>query len=55
VIGFLSSGQPQVFSHMIDAFRQGLNETALLWGRMLLSNIARRGANTIDFEPWWTT
>src|SRR5437773_1742028 len=27
VIGFLSSGQPQVFAHMIDAFRQGLNET----------------------------
>jgi putative ABC transport system substrate-binding protein len=28
VIGFLSSGEPQVFAHMIDAFRQGLNETA---------------------------
>ncbi len=26
VIGFLSSGQPQVFARMIDAFRQGLNE-----------------------------
>jgi hypothetical protein len=27
VIGFLSSAQPQVFAHLIDAFRQGLNET----------------------------
>jgi putative ABC transport system substrate-binding protein len=27
VVGFLSSGPPQVFAHMIDAFRQGLGET----------------------------
>jgi ABC-type uncharacterized transport system substrate-binding protein len=33
VIGFLSSGQPQVFSHMIDAFRQGLNETGFVVGQ----------------------
>jgi ABC-type uncharacterized transport system substrate-binding protein len=33
VIGFLSSGQPQVFAHMIDAFRQGLNETGYVVGQ----------------------
>jgi len=33
VIGFLSSGQPQVFAHMIDAFRQGLNETGYVAGQ----------------------
>jgi putative tryptophan/tyrosine transport system substrate-binding protein len=33
VIGFLSSGQPQVFSHMIDAFRQGLNEIGFVVGQ----------------------
>src|SRR5205823_9661758 len=33
VIGFLSSGQPQVFAHMIDAFRQGLNETGYFVGQ----------------------
>jgi putative tryptophan/tyrosine transport system substrate-binding protein len=30
---FLSSGQPQVFAHMIDAFRQGLNETGYAVGQ----------------------
>jgi len=33
VIGFLSSGQPQVFAHMIDAFRQGLSETGYVVGQ----------------------
>ena len=33
VVGFLSSGQPQVFAHMIDAFRQGLNETGYVVGQ----------------------
>ena len=33
VIGFLSSGEPQVFAHMIDAFRQGLNETGYVVGQ----------------------
>jgi hypothetical protein len=33
VIGFLSSGQPQVFAHMIDAFRHGLNETGYVVGQ----------------------
>jgi hypothetical protein len=33
VVGFLSSGQPQVFAHMIDAFRQGLNETGYIVGQ----------------------
>ena len=33
VIGFLSSGQPQVFANMIDAFRQGLNETGYVVGQ----------------------
>jgi putative ABC transport system substrate-binding protein len=32
VVGFLSSG-PQVFAHMIDAFRQGLNETGYVVGQ----------------------
>jgi putative tryptophan/tyrosine transport system substrate-binding protein len=36
VIGFLSSAQPQVFAHMIDAFRQGLNET----GYIEIQNVA---------------
>ena len=54
VIGFLSSGQPQVFAHMIDAFRQGLNETGYVVGKKLLSNIAPPGAITTGFEPWRT-
>jgi hypothetical protein len=33
VIGFLSSSQPQVFAQMIDAFRQGLNETGYVVGQ----------------------
>ena len=33
VIGFLSSAQPQVFAQMIDAFRQGLNETGYVVGQ----------------------
>jgi ABC-type uncharacterized transport system substrate-binding protein len=33
VIGFLSSGQPQVFARMIDAFRQGLSETGYIVGQ----------------------
>jgi putative ABC transport system substrate-binding protein len=33
VVGFLSSGQPQVFAHLIDAFRQGLNETGYVVGQ----------------------
>jgi putative tryptophan/tyrosine transport system substrate-binding protein len=33
VIGFLSSGQPQVFARMIDAFRQGLSETGYTVGQ----------------------
>src|SRR6266700_1555863 len=33
VIGFLSSGQPQVFARMIDAFRQGLNEMGYVVGQ----------------------
>src|SRR5438067_10304295 len=33
VIGFLSSGQPQVFAHMIDVFRQGLNEAGYVVGQ----------------------
>ena len=32
VIGFLSSSPPQVFAHMIDAFRQGLGETGYVVG-----------------------
>ena len=32
-MSFLSSGQPQVFAHMIDAFRQGLNETGYVVGQ----------------------
>ena len=32
VVGFLSSGQPQVFALMIDAFRQGLGETGYVVG-----------------------
>jgi nitrate reductase NapE component len=36
VIGFLSSAQPQVFAHLIDAFRQGLNET----GYVEVQNVA---------------
>jgi putative ABC transport system substrate-binding protein len=33
VVGFLSSGQPQVFARMIDAFRQGLSETGYAVGQ----------------------
>jgi ABC-type uncharacterized transport system substrate-binding protein len=33
VVGFLSSGQPQVFAPMIDAFRQGLGETGYVVGQ----------------------
>jgi putative ABC transport system substrate-binding protein len=33
VVGFLSSGQPQVFARMIDAFRQGLGETGYVVGQ----------------------
>jgi putative tryptophan/tyrosine transport system substrate-binding protein len=33
VIGFLSSGQPNVFAHLINAFRQGLNEVGYVEGR----------------------
>src|SRR5262245_5626389 len=33
VVGFLSSGQPQVFAPMIDAFRQGLRETGYAVGQ----------------------
>jgi putative ABC transport system substrate-binding protein len=33
VIGFLSSGQPNVFAHLLDAFRQGLNEFGYVEGR----------------------
>src|SRR5262245_18660428 len=33
VIGFLSSGQPQVFVRMIDAFRQGLSESGYIVGQ----------------------
>jgi putative tryptophan/tyrosine transport system substrate-binding protein len=36
VVGFLSSGQPQVFARMIDAFRQGLSET----GYIVRQNVA---------------
>ena len=36
VIGFLSSAQPQVFARLIDAFRQGLNET----GYVEVQNVA---------------
>jgi ABC-type uncharacterized transport system substrate-binding protein len=33
VVGFLSSGQPQTFAHMIDAFRQGLSQTGYVVGQ----------------------
>ena len=33
VIGFLSSGPPQVFAHLIEAFRQGLSEIGYVVGR----------------------
>jgi putative tryptophan/tyrosine transport system substrate-binding protein len=33
VVGFLSSGQPQVFARMIDAFRQGLSDTGYIVGQ----------------------
>jgi len=36
VIGFLSSGQPDVFAHLIDAFRQGLNEVGFVEGRNVI-------------------
>jgi hypothetical protein len=36
VIGFLSSGQPDVFAHLISAFRQGLNEVGFAEGRNVI-------------------
>src|SRR5262245_32136790 len=33
VVGFLSSGQPQVFARMIDTFRQGLSDTGYIVGQ----------------------
>ena len=54
VIGFLSSGQPQVFAHMIDAFRQGLNETGYVAGQNVTFEHRAAGiSHSIDtmFQP----
>jgi putative ABC transport system substrate-binding protein len=50
VIGFLSSGQPQVFAHMIDAFRQGLNETGYVVGQNVVFEHRAAGSDYNRFR-----
>src|SRR5262245_62140274 len=50
VIGFLSSGEPQVFAHMIDAFRQGLNETGYVVGQNVVFEHRAAGSDYDRFR-----
>src|SRR5215475_11551485 len=54
VIGFLMSGRPNVFAHLINAFRQGLNEVGFVEVETSYSSIARPVTSTTVFEPWPT-
>jgi putative tryptophan/tyrosine transport system substrate-binding protein len=50
VVGFLSSGEPQVFAHMIDAFRQGLNETGYVVGQNVVFEHRAAGSDYDRFR-----
>jgi len=44
VIGFLSSGSPEILAHLIDAFRQGLQEAGYVEGRNVVFEYRTAGA-----------
>jgi ABC-type uncharacterized transport system substrate-binding protein len=50
VVGFLSSGQPQVFAHMIDAFRQGLREIGYVVGQNVMFEHRAAGSDYDRFS-----
>jgi putative ABC transport system substrate-binding protein len=50
VIGFLSSGQPQVFARMIDAFRQGLSDTGYIVGQNVAFEHRAAGSDYDRFD-----
>jgi putative ABC transport system substrate-binding protein len=50
VVGFLSSGQPQVFARMIDAFRQGLSEIGYVVGQNVIFEHRAAGSDYDRFS-----
>src|SRR5262245_9525656 len=48
------SGRPNVFAHLFNAFRQGLNEVGFVEVETSYSSIARPVTSTTVFVPWPT-
>ena len=52
VVGFLNGGSPDGYAHMVAAFRQGLQESAMLRARTSRWNTAGRKVTTIGCRQW---
>jgi putative tryptophan/tyrosine transport system substrate-binding protein len=53
VVGVLSAEWPNaVTADRLRAFHEGLNDTGYFPGRNVISNIAGRRAEMIDYQPW---
>jgi hypothetical protein len=52
VIGFLTSTPPELFAHMIDAFRAGLGELDYAEGRNVAFEYRTAWGNTSVFNQW---
>jgi hypothetical protein len=52
VAGFLNSGSPVAFGHVVSAFRQGLAEAGYVEHAMSASNTAGRKVKWIDCRRW---
>jgi putative tryptophan/tyrosine transport system substrate-binding protein len=52
VVGFLNAASPDLFAHVVSAFRLGLNETGYVEDRNGRSNTAGPTVSTTGCRPW---